>query len=119
MMLNITTGFSIFPVIPVSVNAFSAEIGQSRVYTTPAPYYNVHIFSFIRSGSSNHLTSTMQIVSTQTKCLTNGDTASLHTACYALSCPIIIRLINGSLSTFLKDVLAMKLFEAQGLHINV
>lgn len=87
MMLNITTGFSIFPVIPVSVNAFSAEIGQSRVYTTPAPYYNVHIFSFIRSGSSNHLTSTMQIVSTQTKCLTNGDTASLHTSMLCVVMP--------------------------------
>lgn len=30
-----------------------------------------------------------------------------------------MHLTNGSLSTFLKDVLAMKLFEAQGPHINV
>lgn len=66
-----------------------------------------------------HCLSSIRIVSTQTKGLTNSDTGSLHVACHALSCPIIIRLTNGSLSTFLKDVLAMKLFEAQGPHINV
>lgn len=45
----------------------------------------------------------------------NLDTALLH----VLSRLIIMRLTNGSLSIFLKDVLAMKLFEAQGPHINV
>ena len=59
--------------------------------------------------------STIQIVSTETKDLINSDTALLH----ALSCPIIMHLTNGSLSTFLKDVLAMKLFEPQGPLINV
>lgn len=48
--------FSVFPFIPVSVNAFSAEIGQRRAYKTLSLYYNVQTFSFIRSGSSNHLT---------------------------------------------------------------
>lgn len=46
----------IFPFIPVSVNAFSTEIGQSRAYKTLSLYYNVQTFSFIRSGSSSHLT---------------------------------------------------------------
>lgn len=57
-------------------------------------------------------------MSTKTKGL-NSNTAPLHIACHVLPCPIIICSINGSLSTFLKDVLAMKLFEAQDLHINV
>lgn len=59
-----------------------------------------------------------QIVNTKTKGLVDN-TASLHIACHVLSSPIIICSINGSLSTFLEDVLAMKLFEAQDLHINV
>lgn len=59
------------------------------------------------------------MVSTQTKGSTNRDTAPLHRACHALSCSIIMRLTNGPLSTFLKDVLAMKLFEAQAPRINV
>lgn len=51
-----TTSFLIFPFIPVSVSAFSTEIGQTGAYKTLALYYNVQTFSFIRSGSSNHLT---------------------------------------------------------------
>lgn len=77
---------------------------------------------FIRSGSSSHRTLSINKTDseyTQTKGLTNSDTASLLIACHTLSCPIIMRVTNGSLSTFLKDVLAMKLFEAQGPHINV
>lgn len=57
--------------------------------------------------------STIQIVSTQTKGLTNTDSASRHIACHALSCPIIMHLTNGSLSIFLKDVLAMKQFSTR------
>lgn len=56
IMINITTGFSVFHFIPASVNAYSREIGQSTVYTVNSTlYYNVQIFSIIRSGSSDLL----------------------------------------------------------------
>lgn len=95
---------------------------QSRAYKTVVLYYNAQTFSFIRSGSSNCLAlSINKMCQRRNNRLNkhNPHTASLRIACHSLSCPIIMRLTNSSLSIFLKDVLAMKQFEAQGPPINV
>lgn len=71
-------------------------------------------------GSSNHHTSYINYTArkhTHDKLNKCWYSPAVYTvACQAMSSPIIVHLINGSLSTFLKDVLAMKQFEAQGPH---